>query len=278
MATISETLKSATTQLQSSSDSAHLDVELLLSFILEKDRSFLHTWPEQMLSAEQQEKFNALFSQRLHGHPIAHLLGEQGFWSLNLKVTPDTLIPRPETECLVEIALETIPKHQPCHLLDLGTGSGAIALAIATERPLCKITATDISASALAVAEENARTHQIKNIHFIQSSWFENIPPQQFDMIVSNPPYIREKDEHLSEGDVRFDPISALTSGEDGLDDIRTIIQLAPAFLRANAMMLIEHGYDQAQAVQQIYAESNFTNIQNFTDYASHARVTVALR
>ena len=275
--TITQALHQSIEQLQSVSDSAHLDAELLLCSVLNKDRSFLHTWPEQELEKSQLMSFQQLIALRLKGNPIAHILGQRGFWSLNLKVTTDTLIPRPETERLVELALDNIPQNKHWHILDLGTGSGAIGLAIAQERPLCEITATDQSTAALSIAKENAKTHHLKNIQFIESHWFENIKAQKFDMIVSNPPYICENDVHLSQGDVRFEPLSALTAGADGLNDIRIIIKEGKNYLASNAMILLEHGFDQADAVIALFQSENYEQVINYSDYNAQPRVTTAV-
>lgn len=278
MTSINQVLSQSIEQLQSVSGSAHLDAELLLCFILKKERSYLHAWPEKELEQQQLTAFQKLLELRLKGKPIAHILGEQGFWSLNLKVTPDTLIPRPDTERLVELALEIIPQDKKWRILDLGTGSGAIALAIATERPLCEITATDQSTAALAIAEENAKTHALNNIQFIESLWFENIKAQNYDMIVSNPPYICDNDEHLLQGDVRFEPLSALTAGADGLDDIRTIIKEGKTYLSPGAKMLLEHGFDQADAVITLFKAEGYQQVKNYADYAGQPRVTIGIQ
>lgn len=276
MPSITQVIEDAIKQLKPVSDSARLDSELLLCSILKKDRTFLHAWPEQKLDTQQTTSFHKLLEQRLQGNPIAHILGERGFWSLNLKVTTDTLIPRPDTERLVELALERIPEKSQWKILDLGTGTGAIALSLAKEKPDCFITATDHSIAALDIAKQNATENKISNIEFIQSDWFVNINNQQFNMIVSNPPYIKENDPHLKQGDVRFEPLSALTSGKDGLNDIRTIIQNSQRQLKKNGVLLIEHGYEQAGAVCELLKAANFTQVDNFKDYNGNPRVSVA--
>lgn len=275
--TIKSILADAEETLKAHSDSPRVDVELLLGHILNKDRSFFYTWPEYELEHQQLLDFQKLLKQRLNGKPIAHIIGQRGFWSLNLKVTSDTLIPRPDTERLVELALDIIPQNKKWRILDLGTGSGAIALAIASERPLCEIVATDYSAAALAIAKENAKTHKLNNIQFLKSHWFENIEPQRFDLIASNPPYICDNDSHLSQGDVRFEPISALTSGTDGLNDIKMIIKQAKPFLNHGSTMLIEHGFEQANPVIALFEAENYQQIKNYKDYAGLPRVTMAL-
>ena len=275
MTNLSQLIKNSEKQLNSVSDSARLDIELLLCSVLKKDRTFLHAWPDHVLTKDQFNSFQQQLEQRLQGKPIAHILGERGFWSLNLKVTPDTLIPRPDTERLVELALECIPEESEWKILDLGTGTGAIALSLAKERPRCFITATDQSQSALDVAKQNAESNNISNIKFIQSDWFTNLENQQFDVIVSNPPYIKENDPHLKQGDVRFEPLSALTSGEEGLNDIRTIIKFSHQYLSENGVLLIEHGYDQADHVGDLLKTANFTKVSNFKDYNGNPRVSI---
>jgi release factor glutamine methyltransferase len=278
MFTIQNSLTSSVEKLSSLSDSARLDCELLLCFVLNKPRAYLLTWPDTELSDDQSTKFNLLLERRMHGEPIAHILGERGFWSLDLKVTPDTLIPRPDTERLVELALEIIPPQAQWNILDLGTGTGAIALSLAKEKPSCFITATDQSIAALNVAEENAQYNKITNIEFIQSDWFSRLDNLQFNLIVSNPPYIRVNDPHLQQGDVRFEPLSALTSGEDGLDDIRIIINNSQKHLTEKGALLIEHGYDQADAVCDLLKAAHFKKVQNFKDDNDNPRVSVGYR
>lgn len=275
MTSVTQLIKSSEKQLNTVSDSARLDIELLLCSILEKDRTFLHAWPEHELSQKQLNIFQKQFEQRLQGKPIAHILGERGFWSLKLKVTTDTLIPRPDTERLVELALESIPEKSKWTILDLGTGTGAIALSLAKEHPSCFITATDQSQAVIDVAKQNAENNNISNIEFIQSDWFSNLDNQLFDMIVCNPPYIRENDPHLKQGDVRFEPLSALTSGEDGLDDIRAIIKSSQRYLSKDGVLLIEHGYDQADSVCDLLKAANFTKVSNFKDYNDNPRVSI---
>ena len=268
-------LNDATKQLKAVSDSAQLDTELLLCSVLKKDRSFLRAWPEHELDAQQHSSFQQLFKQRLQGKPIAHILGERGFWSLNLNVTTDTLIPRPDTERLVELALEIIPAQANWKILDLGTGTGAIGLSLAKENPASFITATDQSAAALDIARLNANNNQVSNIEFIQSDWFENLNDQPFNMIVSNPPYICDNDPHLQQGDVRFEPLSALTSGADGLNDIRSIIKNSHQHLIKDGALLIEHGYHQADAVCDLLKAANFTKINSYTDHNNNPRVSL---
>ncbi|GMR16514.1 MAG: peptide chain release factor N(5)-glutamine methyltransferase [Gammaproteobacteria bacterium] len=276
MVNIAQLIDDSIKQLEAVSDSARLDTELLLCSILKKDRSFLRAWPEYEIDPQQLNAFQQLLKQRLQGMPIAHILGERGFWSLNLKVTPDTLIPRPDTEKLVELALAMIPDNTPWQILDLGTGTGAIALSIAKEKPACHVTATDQSAAALGLAKQNAELNQVSNTSFVQSNWFAELQNQAFDMIVSNPPYIKEHDPHLIKGDVRFEPITALSSGEDGLNDIRTIINNSQAHLNAKGALLIEHGYDQAEAVCALLNNAGFATVEDVKDDSGNPRVAVA--
>lgn len=275
MPDIKTTLTSAVESLSGLSDSARLDCEWLLCFVLDKPRSYLHSWPEKMLSQDETVQFEKRLNRRVNGEPIAHILGERGFWSLNLKVTADTLIPRPETERLVELALGLIPNQSQWNILDLGTGTGAIALSLAMERPACFISATDQSLAALDVAKQNAMNNKISNIEFIHSNWFAKLKNKKFDVIVSNPPYVEENDPHLQQGDVRFEPLSALTAGEDGLDDIRTIIKSSQAHLTQNGVLLIEHGYNQAESVCDLLNLAGFNKVKNFKDDNDIPRVSI---
>lgn len=275
MSSIKENLILSAKQLSAVSDTAKLDSELLLAFVLNKPRSYLYTWEDETLSQNKQNTFDRLVARRVKGEPIAHIVGERGFWSLDLTVTVDTLIPRPDTERLVELALEMIPEHEKWNILDMGTGTGAIALSLAKERPLCFITATDQSLAALDIAKQNAKRNNITNIAFVQSDWFAQLKNRQFDMIISNPPYIGDNDPHLQKGDVRFEPLSALASGEDGLNAIRTIIHGSQPYLRHGAALLLEHGYDQAGAVCGLLKEANFKQIRNVKDYGDNPRVSI---
>ena len=255
------------------SDTARLDAELLLCHAIGKPRTYLRTWPERRPDAEQLRRFEQLLSQRRSGVPIAYLLGEQGFWSLQLEVSESTLIPRPDTERLVEVALELGPQGA-AEVLDLGTGTGAIALALAAERPDWQLTGVDRVAEAVALARRNAERLRIGNACFEQSDWFTALAGRGFDLIVSNPPYIAADDPHLQQGDVRFEPGSALVSGADGLDDIRTLVQLAPAHLQATGWLLFEHGWQQADAVAQLLRDRGFEQVQSWRDLGGQQRVT----
>lgn len=259
----------------SNSDSAKLDTEVLLCSALQCERSKLYSHPEQKLSNNETDSFNKLISLRQQGHPVAHLTQKKEFWSLELKVSPDTLIPRPETEILVETTLDLIPKGSSYSILELGTGSGAISLAIAKERPLANITSTDQSKIALSIARANAKSHHIKNITFEHANWFDIKNISTYDLIVSNPPYININDPHLKQGDVRFEPVSALIAGEDGLDDLRIIINNAKQYLNTNGWLILEHGYQQGEAVRGLLKNNNFGSISTLKDYSELDRVSL---
>ena len=274
--TIQALLNAAIQALQTTSESPRADAEILLAHCLNKSRTWLFTWADKTLESDSDvvTAFQRLLAERLRGVPIAHLTGYREFWTLNLNVTPDTLIPRPETELLVETALSLLPATPPT-ILDLGTGTGAIALSIASERPDCQMLACDFSAAAVEVAKENARNNGIVNVAFALSDWFTALPAQRFDMIVSNPPYIEVDDPHLQQGDVRFEPLSALTAGQDGLDDIRQIIRSAPHWLAINGWLLLEHGYNQGQAVTTLLRERGFQAVRCLADLAGNERVSL---
>jgi release factor glutamine methyltransferase len=256
------------------SSSARIEVQCLLQQVLHVQRVYLIAHPEHDLSDDEFVRYNELLQRRLAGEPIAYILGEREFFGLNLKVTPATLIPRPDTELLVELAVQRIPKQEPCKVLDLGTGSGAIALAIAHACSQAEVLACDASADALVVAQENARALGIANVSFVQSDWFSALGAQRFRLIVSNPPYIAAHDSHLSQGDVRFEPSSALISGADGLDDIRHIIEQAPGHLLPGGWLLLEHGYDQAVAVRSLLTCAKFDAVFSARDLAGIERAS----
>lgn len=255
------------------SDTPRLDAELLLAHVLQKPRSYLLTWPERELSAEQLTQFETLMARRQQGQPVAYLLGEQGFWSLALQVSSDTLIPRPDTERLVEVALELGPQR-PAQVLDMGTGSGAIALALAAERSQWQLTGVDRMPGAVALAEANRARLGLPNARFLLSDWFSAVADQRFALIVSNPPYIAADDPHLQQGDVRFEPASALVSGIDGLDDIRRILSAAPDYLEQDGWLLLEHGWQQADAVARLLTQRGFAEVQSWRDLGGQQRVT----
>ena len=257
------------------SDTARLDAEVLLANILEKNRSHLHAWPEKILPQETCARFHQLVQRRACGEPVAYLTGQREFWSLALAVSTDTLIPRPETETLVTLALEKIPADGCLHIADLGTGSGAIALAIATERPHCRIFATDMSAAALAMATGNASRLGISNIRFSQGNWCDPLPHEPFDLILSNPPYIEEQDVHLAQGDVRFEPRSALAAGPDGMDDLNRIVACAHPRLREGGWLMLEHGYNQADRVKKQLSEQGYREISCQHDDSGLDRVSL---
>ncbi len=254
--------------------SARIEVQILLQKILQVARAYLLTHPERSLTDAEYSKYYALLQRRLQGEPIAYILAEREFFGLSLKVTPATLIPRPDTELLVELALERIDKLEPCAVLDLGTGTGAIALAIAHERPQSVVTACDASATALKVAQDNALTLGISNVRFVASNWFTALGEGMFVLIVSNPPYIAAGDPHLEQGDVRFEPISALVSGIDGLDDIRHIIGQSLSHLMPGGWLLLEHGYDQAARVRGLLKQAGFDAIYSACDLSGIERVS----
>ncbi len=275
MTTIRTAIQQAERELRDTSDSPRLDAELLLAHSLGETRTYLMTWPDQALDEQQLAGFRSLLARRQAGEPIAYITGEREFWSLPLSVSPEVLIPRADTELLVELALERIPKDGELHIADLGTGSGAIALAIARERPRCHVVASDIAATALAVARFNAMQLGLSNIEYRLGSWLEALDEEMFDMILSNPPYIAENDPHLARGDVRYEPRHALSSGRDGLKDLRIIAKGARRHLREGGWLLVEHGYDQGEAVQRLMKKAGYSAVACHADLAGNDRVTV---
>jgi release factor glutamine methyltransferase len=258
------------------SHEAKLEAQLLLLTALKADRAWLITHDSDALEANIHAEFQALLLRRLKGEPIAYILGYREFYGLKLLVTPDTLIPRPDTETLVEAALAKIPAHAKADILDLGTGTGAIALAVGHHRPDAQITAIDASQNALTIAQQNAQNLHIANVQFLHSDWFSAINHQRFDIILSNPPYIEENDAHLQQGDLRFEPTGALASGPDGLDDIRQIVQDCLIYLKPQGWLMLEHGFNQAQAVADLMAEHGLVDITTLKDLGGNDRVAIA--
>lgn len=272
---ISTILQSAVYQLGAVSDSPQLDAELLLAHVLNLTRTQLLMRNKENLTPDQQQGFTKLLKRRLTGEPIAYLLGYREFWSLSFDVSSDTLIPRPETELLVEWVLQKFPQNTAIKIADLGTGCGAIALAIAHERPAWTVTATDRSSAALAIAQGNAAKLQIHNVIFAQGNWCLALGGERFHAIASNPPYVGINDPHLQQGDVRFEPITALASGDDGLHDLRIIIKEAREHLLPGGYLLLEHGYDQAAQVQALLLAAAYINVESHVDLNGIARVTI---
>jgi release factor glutamine methyltransferase len=267
---------------------ARYESQLLLQHALKVNRAWLIAHENDDVAIDIQHEFNTLIQRRIGGEPIAYILGNREFYGLNLTVTPATLIPRPDTETLVEAALAKIPAYETdntldsdlCRndelsILDLGTGSGAIALAIAKHRPHSDVVGVDASPSTLEVAKKNASALQIRNVQFLSSNWFSALEGERFNVIVSNPPYIEEADIHLKQGDLRFEPLSALASGADGLDDIRRIIDDCLIHLKPQGWLMFEHGYNQAESVRELMAQAGLVNIETFHDLGGNDRVTI---
>lgn len=276
--TIAHCLKLAC-RLAEVSDSPRLDVELLLTHILQKDRTYLFTWPEKQLAQQESDQFNNFFARRLKGEPIAHIIGLREFWSLPFMVNNSTLIPRPDTELLVEATLGLFAEDEdskPRHLLDLGTGTGAVVLALAHEKKSWHCVGVDKAIAAVELAEKNRVQLNLSNAKIFQSDWFSGLSNEdRFDVIVSNPPYIDPDDEHLKEGDVRFEPLSALIANNKGLADLEFIIAQAPGYLTESGWLLVEHGHDQGAAVRDLFEKNYFDNVNTFRDFGRNERVTV---
>ncbi|AWH87524.1 peptide chain release factor N(5)-glutamine methyltransferase [Limnobaculum parvum] len=255
-------------------DSPKRDAEILLGHVTGKTRTFLMAFSETALSAEQESRLDELLCRRRQGEPIAYLVGSREFWSLLLKVSPVTLIPRPDTEKLVELALERLPTID-CDILDLGTGTGAIALALGHERPDSSVTGIDYQVEAISLAQDNADNLNINNVHFVQGDWFEPLNDAYFDMIVSNPPYIDESDPHLNQGDVRYEPNSALIAARQGFADLDHIIEQAPEYLKPGGWLLLEHGWTQGEQVRTLFKQRGFVLIATHQDYGGNERVTL---
>lgn len=276
--TIANCLKQST-QLAELSDSPRLDIEIFLTHILQKNRTYLFTWPEQELTGEQAKMFNDFLARRLTGEPVAHIIGKREFWSLPLMVNSSTLIPRPDTELLVEASLGLFTEDdtsQTRRLLDLGTGTGAIVLALAHEKKSWQCVGVDKELAAVELAEKNRTQLNLPNVSIQRSDWFSALANEvPFDIIVSNPPYIDPEDSHLREGDVRFEPLSALIAENKGLADLEFIIAHAPKHLADNGWLLVEHGHDQGTAVRDLFAANNFDDVNTFRDFGRNERVTV---
>lgn len=275
---IQQALQQARQRLSESSSSAMLDAQVLLTHVLQCNSAHLAAWPEKELSEQQQSQYLQLIQQRQQGQPVAHLTGQREFWSMNLSVNNSTLIPRPETETLVEFIVEKFSNREKLKLLDMGTGTGAIAIAVAKEKPGWQIYASDISEQALKIARQNSSKQHTDNITFIHSHWFNNIKQDDFDIIVSNPPYIAAGDPHLQQGDVRFEPQSALTSGAEGMDDIEHLCLHAKEYLAKDGYLIVEHGYNQKQQVADCFADNGFKEITQKQDLSDHTRMTAGKR
>lgn len=269
--------KALAAQLDEVSDSPRLDIELLLGEVSGKDRTWMFINAATALSDAQQQAFEQLFARRKTGEPIAHILGQREFWSLPLYCDNSTLIPRPDSELLVEACLGLWnDEHTGKRVLDLGTGTGAIALALASEQPQWQLVGVDQSPAAITLAEKNRAALQLPNVQLHTSDWFSHVATaDRFDAIVSNPPYIAAQDPHLQQGDVRFEPKSALVAGNNGLADLQHIIATAPGYLQAGGWLLLEHGYDQGEAVRALLQQAAYVNIQTYRDYGGNERVSV---
>lgn len=254
---------------------ARYEAEQLLLHVIGRDRAWLFAHGDAPLSGADAAAFEALLVRRIAGEPVAYLVGHRGFWTLDLQVSPATLIPRPETERLVELALARLPGDTPLRIADLGTGTGAIALALASERPRACVVATDLSDDALAIARANGSANDLTNVDFRAGSWWTPVAGERFHLIASNPPYIAEGDAHLAQGDLRFEPPAALSSGADGLDAIRMIVAGAPAHLLPGGWLLLEHGWDQGDAIRALLTTAGFVDVATETDLERRDRVTL---
>ncbi|MDP1786901.1 peptide chain release factor N(5)-glutamine methyltransferase [Nitrosomonas sp.] len=266
--TITQALTSAYREID------RVDARLLLQHVLDVAHAFLLTHPNQVLTPQQTDEFSRLVRQRSEGMPVAYLIGRRDFYDLTFRVTEAVLIPRPETELLVELALKLIPDNQFCKILDLGTGSGAIAITIAKHRPQSQVTAIDLSSEAIAVSRWNAANLEVNNISLRTGNWFDELSGEKFDLIVSNPPYVAENDPHLQQGDLRFEPQMALSTGDKGLACVRHIIAAAPDYLVNDGWLLLEHGYDQAAECRRLFRDRDFSNICSYPDLAGIMRVS----
>lgn len=274
--TIEDAIKDATARLRAVTDAPRLEAELLLARAINMPRSFLFAHPEDELDAAALQRLDDTVMRRVRGEPMAYITGIKEFWSMELAVSPSTLVPRPETELLVDVALRDIPRKAEWHILDLGTGSGAVALAIGRERPLCSVTATDISEDALAVARENANRNSVANVEFLHGDWIAPVADRTFHVVVSNPPYVRNDDEALAS--LRAEPLSALAAGEQGLDAIGVIARDCPSVLADDGLLVLEHGAEQEHTVATLLMAHGWANIRCHKDYSGLPRVTSANR
>ncbi|MGL5603243.1 MAG: peptide chain release factor N(5)-glutamine methyltransferase [Silvania sp.] len=266
-------LRHAVSEL-SASDSPRRDAEILLGHVTGRARTYILAFAETMLTRDEESQLAELLARRKTGEPVAHLVGEREFWSLPLYVSAATLIPRPDTECLVEQALARLPAS-PARILDLGTGTGAIALALASERPDCQVTAVDVMPDAVALAQRNVDRLALPNVTVVHSSWFSALADRQFETIVSNPPYIDEADPHLGEGDVRFEPRSALVAAGQGLADLSQIITDARQHLVSDGWLLLEHGWTQGETVRALFLQAGYQQVETCRDYGGNERLTL---
>ena len=269
---INDAFKYAKQKLDSSSH-RRIDSEILLCSILNCNRTKLYAYPDKVLSFDDKKKYKELINKRSEGYPIAYLTKQKEFWGHTLHINDNILIPRPETELLVEKALKLISIFSLNKILELGTGSGAIAIAIASEKPNVNIKATDIKDNIIKIASKNADLYEIKNIKFVKSNWFSDIKKNNFDLIVSNPPYVSGDDPVLRNSDIRFEPVSALVSGNDGLDDLKKIIRESSNYLKNNGWLVVEHAYDQGAKVRKLFLENKFTP-KTIKDYNKLERIT----
>lgn len=272
---IDQALAWAVQQLEGG-ESPSVDAKVILANILEKSQTFLFTWPDKTLDALQITHFENAIARRKKGEPVAYIVGRRDFWTLSLFTSPDTLIPRPDTEVLVEQVLNWVveSKREPLAICDLGTGTGAIALALASELPQASVVGVDFQSGAIELATRNAEANGVTNAQFLKSDWFSALTGQSFDVIVSNPPYIEEASPYLNEGDVRFEPKTALTSGVDGLHDIKHIISTSPMFLNKGGLLAFEHGFNQGRAVRGLLLAAGFSSVRTVKDYGENDRVT----
>ncbi len=260
--------------LSSSKDVPQLEAQVLLAHVLGCTRAHLYTWPEEEVPPEKAQAYQALIQRRQQHEPIAYLIGHKEFWSLSFDVTQDTLIPRADTELLVQVVLDHLPES-PQEVVDIGTGSGVIACTLAHSRPQWQLYGLDVSLKAINIARKNAHNLKIENVQFIESDWLQGLAPKSYDAIIGNPPYIRQGDVHLIHGDLPFEPQIALTPGPSGLEAFQAILAQAPAFLKPKGLIAFEHGFDQGSAVRNLLQHNGYQDIQTFQDYSGNDRVTI---